>query len=109
MIDSWGGVKDWNALFGSGDLKKAIPVLHTGLFVVLMEKLRIEGEEGDECQNQVMDEARARSRERIDCGRVEDNIANQRMQLDVIHGILENERKRKRRAQERESARKALR
>eukprot|EP00979_Chaetoceros_neogracilis_P003680 scaffold654_cov253-Chaetoceros_neogracile.AAC.4 len=107
LIDSWGGIKDWNALFGLGDLKKAIPVLHLGLFAVLMEKLRIEGGKGDEIQTQVMDEARARWKERIEREIDEDNNLNQRIQLDMIHGILESERKRKRRAQERENARKA--
>jgi hypothetical protein len=72
-----------------------------------MEKLRIEGEKGDEIQTQVMDEARARWKERIEREIDEDNNLNQRIQLDMIHGILESERKRKRRAQERENARKA--
>ena len=103
LIDSWGGVKDWNALSDTGDLKKAIPVLHLGLFAVLTEKLRMEGEEGD-CREQVMNEARLRVRSKN--GHV-DEIHSKRMLLDVIHGILENEKRRKLRAQERENSRKA--
>lgn len=103
LIDSWGGVKDWNALFDTGDLKKAIPVLHLGLFAVLTEKLRMEGEEGD-CRDQVMHDARLRARSKN--GHV-DEIHSKRMLLDIIHGILENEKRRKLKAQERETSRKA--
>lgn len=105
LIDSWGGVKDWTSLFEIGDLKKAIPCLHLGLFAILTRKLQIDEEDYDELRNLILEEAPSRvlsmkqdrGKERLD----------KRHLLDIIHGILSNEGKRKRKAQERENARKA--
>lgn len=105
LIDSWGGVKDWTSLFETGDLRKAIPCLHLGLFAILIRKLHIEEEDNDEIRKLILEEAPLRvlsinqddGKERL----------SKRHLLDIIHGILNNERKRKRKAQEKENARKA--
>ena len=104
LIDSWGGVKDWTSLF-DGDLKKAIPCLHLGLFAILTSKLQIEDEDNDELRNLILEEAQSRVLSiKQDDGK---DRLNRRHLLDIIHGILSNEGKRKRKAQERENARKA--
>ena len=41
LIESWGGVKDWDKYFLMGDLKKTIPVLHLGLYAILLEKMKM--------------------------------------------------------------------
>jgi hypothetical protein len=118
LIESWGGVKDWDSFFHYDDAparhstKKAIPVLHLGLFAILWEKIKLEGLEVIMTDGLIVKEyiplsGQISTSDKNDDDDDEKVAACQHFHLmDIIICIMENEKRRKRAAQERENERK---
>lgn len=114
LIESWGGVKDWDGFFhAAGNLKKAIPVLHLGLFAVLNEKMELERLMKTADRSYVKTDVPTQdstsgqsSTFQMDGGGEEKALCEHFHLMDVIMCIMENEKRRKLTAQERENARK---
>lgn len=107
LIESWGGVKDWNSFFYTGNLKKAIPVLHVGLVAVLGEKIKLEG-----LTDGLVVKEHVSTKENVSGQSPTSHVDDEKTScknfhiMDVIMCIMENEKWRKRAAQQRESQRK---